>query len=242
MVVQKQEPKQKGQVETAPAKPSSTQYYIDIDHFEEGVLIMKDGSMRMVLSTSSINFELKSELERNGIIYGYQSFINSLDFPIQIVVQSRRLDLEGYLQGLADNARKINNELLKVQIRDYIIFVQNIIRQTNIMQKRFYVVIPHYPNAFKKMGAVSRSSSAGKGAISVGDFATEKKYLVQKAETVAMGLQGVGVRAIQLDTQELIELFYGVYNPEQVTTQKLVDASQFEVEIIEKMPKEMNIG
>jgi len=193
-----QEQKQKGQVETAPAKPGSTQYYIDIDHFEEGILVMKDGSMRMVLSTSAVNFELKSELERNGIIYGFQSFLNSLDFPIQIVVQSRKLDLEGYLDGLAENSKKISNELLKIQIRDYIIFVQNIIQQTNIMQKRFYVVIPHYPNAFKKVGAVGRSSSAGKGAIAVGSFADEKKYLIQKAETVAMGLQGVGCAQFSL--------------------------------------------
>lgn len=237
-----QEQNKKGQVETAPAKPGSTQYYIDIDHFEEGILVMKDGSMRMVLSTSSVNFELKSELERNGIIYGYQSFLNSLDFPIQILVQSRRLDLDGYLAGLAENSKKMTNELLKVQIRDYILFVQAIIQQTNIMQKRFYVVIPHYPNAFRKAGVITGNSSAGRGAISIGDFSGEKKYIIQKAETVAMGLQGVGVRAIQLDTQELIELFYGVYNPEQITRQKLVDASDFEAEIIEKMPREMEIG
>jgi len=228
-------------VESAPAKRSSTQSYLDIDHFQEGILIMKDGSMRMILSTSAINFELKAEIERNSIIYAYQNFLNSLEFPIQIIIQSRKLDLEEYLATLKKKIDETTNELLKVQISDYVDFVQGVINVANIMQKRFYVIVPHYPSGVKKIGALGRLFSGSSAGVEVTDFEVEKKYLMQKTETVASGLQGVGIRALQLDTQEVIELFYGAYNPDQSTRQKLIDISQLESEIIETAPEEMNV-
>ncbi len=214
-------------VEAAPAKRSSTQAYLDVDQVREGIVILKDGSMRMVLLVSSINFELKSELERNSIIYAYQSFLNSIDFPVQIIMQSRRLELDSYLDTLRVRLKEEGNELLKTQIDEYINFVDRLIKVANIMDKSFYIVIPHYSG--KGPGAGKRN------------FDEEKKYLNQKVETVASGLRGVGLRAVQLDTQELIELYYSVYNPDQAKTQKLVDISQLESEIIEKLPEEMEI-
>lgn len=228
-------------VESAPAKRNSTQSYLDIDSFREGILIMKDGSMRIVLSTSAINFELKAENERNSIIYAYQNFLNSLESPIQIIVQSRQLDLDDYLADLKKKSVVATNELLKVQIDDYVSFVQGVISMANIMQKRFYVVVPHYPGGFKKVGGFGQFLSGSKASIEINDFETEKKYITQKAETIASGLQSIGVRAIQLDTQELIELYYGVYNPDQSTRQKLIDVSQLESEIIEGGLEEMKI-
>jgi len=227
-------------VESAPAQKNATQSYLDIDHFREGIVVMKDGSMRAILSTSAVNFELKAELERDSIIYAYQNFLNSLDFNIQIIVQSRRLDLENYLEDLSKRITATTNELLKLQITDYIAFIKAVIAQANIMQKRFYVVVPHYPSGFKKIGALGKLFAASQAGISVTDFSIEKKLLLQKAGTVATGLQGIGMRAIQLSTQELIELYYGAYNPDQSTRQKLIEASQLESEVIEKV-EEMEI-
>jgi hypothetical protein len=228
-------------VESAPAKRNSTQSYLDIDSFREGIMIMKDGSMRMVLSTSAVNFELKAEVEKNSVIYAYQNFLNSLEFPIQIVIQSRKLDLDEYLETLRKKIGETTNELLKVQISDYVDFIQGVINVAKIMQKRFYVVIPHYPGGVKKIGALGQLFSGSKTGVEISDFELEKKYLMQKTETVASGLQGIGVRALQLNTQELIELFYGVYNPDQATRQKLIDVSQLESEIIEAQPEDMEI-
>jgi len=228
-------------VESGQAPKNSTQSYLDMDSFREGVVVMKDGSMRMILSTSAVNFELKADVERDAIIYGYQNFLNSLDFPIQIIMQSRRLDLENYLEDLKKKIGTTTNELLKLQTRDYVDFINAVIAQANIMQKRFYVVIPHFPGGFKKVGALGKIFSSSQAGIVVTDFAVEKKLLNQKVETVASGLQGIGMRAIQLDTQELIELYYGVYNPDQSTRQKLIDVSQLESEVIEEVD-EMDIG
>jgi len=229
-------------VEAAPAKRTSTQAYLDIDQVREGIVILKDGGMRMVLLVSSINFELKSEMERDAIIYAYQSFLNSLEFPIHIVMQSRRLDLDNYLETLRVKGKEETNELLRAQIADYIDFINRLIKIANIMEKRFYIIIPHYPAGISKAGILSQLLTPKAGTVRISNFAEEKKNLVQKAETVVSGLRAVGLRAVQLNTQELIELFYGVYNPEEASIQKLVDISQLESEIIEKLPEEMEIG
>jgi len=230
-------------VEAAPAARTSTQGYLDIDQVREGVVVLKDGSMRIVLHVSAANFELKSEIERDSIIYAYQNFLNSIDFPIQIIVQSRRLELDNYLDGLRGRVKEATNELLKMQTTEYIGFIERLIEVANIMDKKFYVVIPHYPSAgAKKVGAFSQMVAPSKGTVRISNFDEEKKYLVQKVETVASGLQGVGLRAMQLNTQELIELYYNVYNPDQASVQKLIDISQLESEIVEKLPEEMEIG
>ena len=240
MAEEKQQLEKSSVIESATPKKSSTLSFLNIDHFREGVMVLRDGSMRMVLRTSAVNFELKAEIERNSIIYGYQNFLNSLDFPIQIIVQSRMLDLDSYLKDLRGRSEKAGAEILKMQINDYVEFVESVIKVANIMQKRFYVVVPHYPGGFKKIGALGKFLNANNSEVSVNDFDTEKKYLAQKTATVVNGLQGIGVRAIQLSTQELIELYYGVYNPEQSVNQKLIDISQLESEIIGG-PPEMNI-
>ena len=228
-------------VEAAPAKSTAAQSYLDIDQVRDGVVIIKDGSMRMVLKATAVNFELKSELERNGIIYGYQNFLNSIEFPIQIIVQSRRLDLDLYLSGLREKTKSITNELLQAQSTDYINFIEQLVTVANIMEKHFYIVVPHYPAQVKKVGGLTKLFTPNAGTVAVSDFEEEKRYLMQKVETVAGGMRGVGVYAIQLKTQELIELYYNVYNPEEATVQKLIDISQLESEIISEIPDEMNI-
>ncbi|MBI2448263.1 TraC family protein [Candidatus Microgenomates bacterium] len=228
-------------LEASTAKSTATQSFLDIDQIREGILILKDGSMKAVLMCSAVNFELKSEIERDSIIYGYQSFLNSLDFPIQIVLQSRRLDLDVYLKTIEERKNQESNELLRTQMAEYINYVRELITQSNIMQKRFFVVISHYPAGVAKIGGMSRFFGA-KGTVAVNNFVDERKYLMQKVATTASGLQGVGIKISQLVSQDLIELFYGTYNPDQAVTQKLIDPSQMEAEIIEKLPEEMEIG
>lgn len=228
-------------IESRSGDRGSTQSYLDIDSFREGIMVLKDGSMKMVLKTSAINFELKAEIERESIIYAYQNFLNSLDFSIQIIVQSRKLDLDKYLGELKTRIPMAPNELLRTQITDYVDFVERLVQVANIMQKRFYIVIPHYPAGFKRLTGLTKFLNSTQANISIDNFDEEMKYLKQKAETVATGLSGIGMEAIQLDTQELIELFYGVYNPEQSVSQKLINISQLESEVIREMPEEMEI-
>ncbi|MFA7308987.1 MAG: hypothetical protein WC045_02835 [Patescibacteria group bacterium] len=232
---------QKSTVEAGAAPASTTQGFLDIDQIREGIVILKDGGMRMVLLCSAVNFELKSDIERDSVILGYQNFINSLDFPIQILVQSRKLDLSGYLSDLERRGQKESNELLQTQINDYVLYVRGLIELANIMEKRFYVVVPHYPAGFQKVGFLAQLFG-NQATVTVNNFEDEKKSLRQKVQTVAQGLQGIGLRAAQLDTQELIELYYSTYNPDQATTQKLIDVTQLESEIIAKLPEDMEIG
>lgn len=220
----------------------STQSYLDIDQIREGIVILKDGSMRVIFSVNSINFELKSEMERDAIIYAYQNFLNSIDFPVQIIIQSRKLNLDEYLADLRKKAASNKNELLRAQTTEYADYVQKIITEANIMQKKFYISVPHFPAGFKKLGSFAKLLSSNPGNIAVSDFESEKKYLIQKAETVASGLSSIGLYAIQLKTQEIIELFYGIYNPEQAQFQRLIGLGDLEAEIIEEPAEELDIG
>ncbi len=223
-------------------KPATkaTQKYLDISEIREGVVVLKDGSLRAVLLVSSINFELKSEIERNSIIYAYQAFLNSLEFPIQIVISSRRLEIDDYLRRLEERKAVETSELIKLQITDYIEFIKRLITIANIMEKRFYVVVPYYPAPVKPTGFLEKlfPSPSQKQTTS---FEENKRKLLERAEMVASGLRSIGLRAVQLNTQELIELFYNFYNPETATKQKLPSISQISTEIIEKLPEEMEI-
>jgi len=186
----------------------STQQFLEMEDIREGVLILKDKSLRGVLAVSSLNFALKSEEEQNAIIYQFQNFLNSLDFPVQIYIQSRRLNLTGYLEKLELLEKEQKNELLKIQTRSYIEFIKNLMAGGSIMTKNFYLVVPFHPVLVP--GAKRKSPT-----LTDEEFERAKTQLWQRMEFVAHGLRSCGLFCAPLNTQELIELFWSIYHPEE---------------------------
>jgi len=219
----------KGKKEQKP----TTQAQIPIAEIRNGVVILKDGSLRLVMLCSTINFELKSEEEQNAIISGYQNFLNSLEFPIQIVIQSRRMDLSRYLKKLQNQIPKAPDDLLRTQIHDYILFIKSLLSVANIMDKRFFIIIPYELPLVKKPGFIQdlqQATSKEVPQINLTNFDKYRKELIQRAQMVASGISGLGLRAVQLNTQELIELYYSTYNTdisqhERLTSVKALSTS-----------------
>lgn len=227
------------QVITAP----STQNYLDIEEIHNGVVILKNGGMRMVLMVSAINFSLKSEGEQNAIIYSFQGFLNSLVFPIQIVMQSRRLDLSSYLAKLKGKNKSEENPLIRLQMSDYIGFVEQLLTVANIMEKKFYLVIPYQPIIIKKENILEKAAkilSRGDKKIEIVDFEMHRKELSHRTEVIAAGLGSIGLRAVQLNTLELAELYYSSYNPELASRQKISSLSDITAPIVEKNEESKN--
>ena len=212
----------------------STKKYLDIGEIKGDVVIMKDGTLRAVLLASSINFALKSEEEQKAIISGYVQFLNSLEYPLQIVIQSRRLKVEQYIDSLKKQEKIQTNELLKMQIADYRQFVGELIELGDIMSKKFYIVIPYDPASNSRKGFFDRIKTVISPAVSVRlkekKFLERKRDLMLRVERVATGLQSMGVQTVQLDTQSLIELYYNAYNPDLHNTQKLAPINKLKVE------------
>lgn len=196
---------------------TSTQKYVDVDEIKDGVIILKNGSIRAVLLVSSINFELKSSDEQDAIIQQYQSFLNSLDFPVQIMINSRRLNVDPYLDFLGQKEKTQPNELLRLQISEYRNFIKNLAEVSNIMTKSFYIVVPFSPVENKEGGFFSTISSilAPRQEIMKKreSFETFKNQLWQRVDHIISGLSGIGVKIVPLKTDEIIELLYNSYNP-----------------------------
>jgi hypothetical protein len=207
----------------AKQKPT-TQTQIPIAEVRNGIVILKNGGLRLVMLCSTVNFDLKSEEEQNAIISGYQSFINSLEFPIQLVIQSRNMDLSRYLEKLENLRTKTFNSLLQLQIQEYINFINIVLKKANIMDKKFYIVIPYELPLAKKQNFLENLRENLRKEQSVINLTNLDKYqkeLTERARIAASGLSGLGLRAVQLNTQELVELFYSTYNPETARTEKL---------------------
>ncbi|MFA6132282.1 MAG: TraC family protein [Patescibacteria group bacterium] len=216
---------------TAPAKPGqATKRYLDIAEIRDDTVIMKDGTLRAVLMVSSINFALKSVDEQEAIVQAYMSFLNGLETPLQIVIQSRKMNIDPYLLSLAKRERDISNELLKTQIADYRGFVQELVEMGEIMQKRFYVVVVFDPARSKRKNFWTRFSEAVSPALGIKlkekQFLERKEELLKKAESINGQLTSLGVGGVLLDTQGLIELFYECYNPDVFAEEKLGDISK----------------
>lgn len=211
---------------------SSTQQHLPIAGIQDDVIIMNDGSLRVVLKIEPINFDLKSELEQNSIIYSYQGFLNSLDFPIQIVIQSKKLDLEHYLVKLDNLKKEMSNDLLRIQTEDYVQFVRRLISVANIMSKRFYVVVS-YSAITKATGLNSIFNKRPTGPIMEQEqFDRFKAEVFNRAGLVGGGLGRLGLKTSALSTQELIEVFYSTYNPDIATEQRLTDTSNLSSGIV----------
>jgi len=210
----------------------STQDALRFAEIRNDTIILKDGNLRQVLLCSSINFALKSEQEQNAIVYAYQNFLNSLNFPIQILMQSKKLDLSSYLAKLQEKANGQTNELLRGQTLDYIDFIKRLINLANIMDKRFYVVIPFViPPKIGPTNPLSKKNQV-QTLLSNEEFQNYKKELEQRIQVIESGLGSIGIRTAKLNTQQLIELLYGVYNPEEAHKEKLIDVENLTGEIV----------
>jgi len=211
-----------------------TQAHLPIAEIKDGVVVLKDGTLRVVLMTSSINFALKSEEEQNALIAAYVSFLNSIDFPLQIVIQSRKLQIQPYIDQLAVKEREQTNELLRIQIADYKAFIQEYVELGDIMTKRFYIIVTYDPLSNKKKSFFARFKEVLRPVISVRlkeeVFNRRKKDLDLRVANVASGLQSMGLNVAQLDTQSLIELYYSTYNQDMAFTEPVGDISKLQVE------------
>lgn len=200
------------------AKPA--QELVDIKEIRDGILVLKDGSLRAVLIASSVNFALKSSDEQDAIILQYQNFLNALDFSVEFFVQSRGLNIEPYLDTLRERLKREYDELMKVQISEYIEFVKAFVDSSNIMAKSFYIVVPFTPVTLLKRGGVQDAFFSFFGSketrlqpLDDKKFEEYKTQIYQRMEVVRQGLVRTGVRVVPLNTEELVELFYGLYNP-----------------------------
>lgn len=196
----------------------ATQQFVDVERVQNGTVILKGGALRKILLVSGINFALKSEEDKNIILQTYQSFLNSLDFSLQIIVHSRRLNIQGYLEGLSQRKEHEENELLREQITEYSEFIRSFVEQSDIMGKSFFVVVPYDPAPLVSSGGIFGSIPfLGKknGSKTEDERALNEQIeqLNQRVDHVMTGLSGVGLRAIILNDAELIELFYNLYNP-----------------------------
>jgi len=195
----------------------STQEFLEIDQIREGIIILKNKSLRGILMVSSLNFALKSDDEQNATLYQFQSFLNSLDFSCQIVIQSRRLNITGYIERLKELEKTQNNELLKIQTTGYREFVESLVKAGTIMTKIFFIVIPFYLSVVP--GGVTPSGKLLKApkipTLTEEEFQRSKTQIWQRMEFLALGLRRCGLQAIPLTTPELIELFWGLYHPQE---------------------------
>ncbi|MBI1974529.1 MAG: hypothetical protein HYS51_01610 [Candidatus Zambryskibacteria bacterium] len=198
---------------------NATQEFVPIKEVRDGIVLLKDGGMRAILLCSSLNFSLKAEDERNAILMQFQDFLNSLDFSIEILVQSRKLDIRPYIALLENQLKAQTNNLMKIQVREYIEFIKNFTENTNIMTKNFFIVVPYSP-AFINTGAVGGigsklglSTPKEKAGNAEASFEETRSQLEERLSVVEQGLVRTGIRVARLGTEEIIELFYKAFNP-----------------------------
>lgn len=229
----------------AGGKSTSTQNALQIAEIRDGIVIMNDGSFRCVVMVKSINFDLMSPQEKEAVEYSYQGFLNSLYFPIQIFLRSTKVDLRPYLEKLDKIRAEHDNMLLALLMEDYITYMSQLSQQTNIMDKKFYVVIPFFPTVEVQqaltqsknfLGGIGKLFNKSDQHVVINEQVLEeaKTELRNRVEAVLAGLQQCGVQGLPLDTQELIELYYDTYNPDTATRQQLKDMSGLTADVITK--------
>ncbi len=191
-----------------------SQEFVPINEIREGIMILKDGSMRAVVLATSINFALKSTEEQESVIYQFQNFLNSLDFSVQIYIQSRKLDIRPYIALLEDRQKAQNSDLMKMQISEYIMFIRGLTEGSNIMTKSFFLVIPYNTAANPTKGLANILNKNKENIENKNDeFEEIKNQLEQRVSVVEQGLARCGVKVARLGSEELVELFYRIFNP-----------------------------
>lgn len=227
------------------ANPNSTQNMLEIAEIRDGVVIMNDGSFRSVIMVKSINFDLMSPQEQEGVEFSYQGFLNSLDFPIQICIKTQRVDMQPYIEKLDKIRSEHDNMLLAMLMEDYISYISLLSQQTNIMDKKFYVVIPYFP-VVNEVKSLTQSKNFVTGLVELFNK-TEKHVVINEAsleaaktelrnriQSVLGGLTQAGIQGLPLDTQELIELYYDTYNPDTAIRQQLQDINSLTADVVTK--------
>ena len=230
-----------------PDLPISTQSTLLISELRDSLVIMKDGSFRAVIACQSINYDLMSEMERDGVEFSYQQFINSLNFTTQILVRSQRVDIGPYIERLAEIRRNNDNMLLGVLMDDYIDFIDALSQEANIMDKSFFIVIPYYPdpNAEKVLQQTKnffKSFSRGKEPqvtkIDRTTYDAAAKEINNRVESVMNGLYNIGIHSVRLNTRELAGLYYNFNNPDTAVREPLVDFNQVATTYVKKGEKQ----
>lgn len=225
--------------------PSSTQSSLQLSEIRDSMVIMNDGSFRAVIACKSINFDLMSAREREGVEYSYQNFINSLTFPIQILVRSQRVDIGPYIEKLVDSRRTQDNMLLGVLMDDYINFIDTLAEEANIMEKSFYIVVPFFPQGdlqnlkSQAVGFFGKLFARPQNTVTKIDSAAYQKAkdeIANRANVVQSGLFQIGVQSAQLDTRALGELYYSYYNPDTAIRQPLGDFDNVATTFVKKAP------
>jgi len=197
---------------------TTSQQFIPVEQIREGVMVMKDRSLKGILIISSVNFALKSEEEQGAIVFNFQNFLNSLDFSCQIVVNSRKVNITGYIDKIKKLEDEQKNELLKIQTTDYRKFIEEIVAEGSIMNKNFYVVVPYYPlletlNANSPQAQNKKPNTAA--SLTEQNFQTGKYQLWQRMEYVTLGLKRCGLKSIALTTEDIVELLWSLHHPKQ---------------------------
>ncbi len=212
---------------------AATQLHLRIAEIRDNTVVLKNGGLRSILRVTSLNFNLKSEQEQNSIMYSYQAFLNTLEFPVQIVIRSRKLDLDHYVDKLRAIAEKQQNSLLQKQTYEYIDYIQRLIEYADIMEKEFYCVIPMDPSRQVGKTFIQTFWDHMHPADTIAsitqrhqEFENLKKTLNQRTTTVTAGLEGCGLKATPLTTSELIAMYYQIYNPLTSRNQKIEDSSK----------------
>ena len=228
-----------------PKNPNSTQSTLQLSELRDGMVIMLDGSFRAVIACKSINFDLMSDREREGIEYSYQNFLNSLTFPVQILVRSQRVDIGPYIEKLIATRRSQDNMLLGVLMDDYIGFIDALAQDANIMEKAFYITVPYFPQ-----GDAANLVEQGKGffgklfarptngitKIDTAAYQKAKDEIKNRVDVVVAGMFQIGVQSAQLDTKALGELYYNFYNPDTAVNQPLANFDDVATTFVKKAP------
>ena len=228
-----------------PVNPNTTQNSLQISEIRENMVIMRDGSFRAVVACKSINFDLMSSREREGVEYSYQNFLNSLYFPVQVFIRSQRVDIGPYIDRLVGMRRNQDNMLLGVLMDDYINFIDVLSQEANIMDKSFFIVVPYFPSgdlndlrdqAKGFFGKIFAKPSTETIKIDQASYEKARDEIKNRVDAVMSGLFQLGVKSVQLNTKELGELYYNVYNPDTAVREPLGDFDNVTSTYVTKAP------
>lgn len=226
-----------------PANTNTTQHSLLISEIRDGMVIMSDGSFRAVVACKSINFDLMSSREREGVEFSYQNFLNALYFPVQIFIRSQRVDIGPYIDRLVNIRRSQDNMLLNVLMDDYINFIDVLSQEANIMDKSFFIAIPYYPagdlNNVKEQakgffGKIFAKPQTTATKIDKVTYDKAKDEIKNRVDSVMSGLFQIGVKSVQLNTKELGELYYNMYNPDTAVREPLGDFENITATYVKK--------
>jgi len=212
---------------------AAAQKFLDVAEIKEDTVVLKSGALRAVLAVSAINYDLKSTDEQEAIISQYQNFLNSLDFPVQILISSRKINIDEYLDFIGTKEKEQANELLKLQISEYKSFIGQLVSVSNIMDKDFYIIVPFSPIENQDQGFFAKLLGIFKTKNTILEkiesFETNRNQLFQRLDHIIAGLSGIGLRLSPLKTQDIIELLYNSYNPAIYTPNAIIDVKSLDL-------------